>query len=227
MTMKQILLSLIACLALALPTTANTPPIDRPGQLYADILFNTWNNPEAVPLGYFHNIAKDLAMTDTDSIVEVQPFDQETGTQMKEYTFFAAKGGRIIHELVPAAPDAPESAGEGLTDSIAFRPDGTGTFIAFAANIACAVGEKPEQYSVDYSDYGSVRFAFNKSEDRDNVLYCLLAKTGFKLSKEEENLYVGTEAETGEPDWGTVIYANDIEEDDGTMLYWIEITSNL
>lgn len=233
MTMKRFLLPLFACIAMALPTAANTPMLDGPGmqtinyQLYADILLNAWNNPESVPLDYFHDIARKLAMTDTDSIVEVGPFDQETETQMKEYTFFAAKGGRIIHELVPVTPDMPEGSGEGFTDSIAFRPDGNDRFIVFAANIACVVGEQPEQYSVDYSDYGSVRFAFSKCEERDNVLYCLLAKTGFKLSNEEENLYVGTEAETGEPDWGTVIYANDIEEDDGTMLYWIEITSNL
>lgn len=218
---------------MALPSTANTPMLDGPGMqmlnypLYADKLLNAWYNPEPVPLDYFLNIAKDLAMTDTDSIVEVGPLDEETGTQLKEYTLFAATGGRIIHEYVPVTPDMPEGNGEGLTDSIAFKTDGSDHFIAFVANIACVVGETPEQYSVDYSDYGSVRFAFSNRYARDRVLDCLLDKTGFKLSQEEENLYMGTEDETGEPDWGTVIYANDIEEDDGTMLYWIEITSNL
>ena len=64
-------------------------------------------------------------------------------------------------------------------------------------------------------------------EDRDGVLAALLDITGFKLVEEEENIYAGREKDTGDIDWGTVIYANDIAEDNGLLLHWVELTTNL
>lgn len=191
---------------------------------YANEMIEAWTCREPMPMERFHGLARELSLIVTDSIVEIGTIDDEADTPLRDVTFFAARGCEIIHEKGRKVPVTPEDPEDAIFEAIEFKSTNDGPITIMAVNIGSV---EPNKYQFELSECGSIRFAFSREEDRDSVLAALLDITGFKLVEEEENIYAGREKDTGDIDWGTVIYANDIAEDNGLLLHWVELTTNL